>query len=103
VTAIDARGHRQGWVGLLMEHEGGKVSDVSICGRTTGESRTEVEVFGETERLSLDARAVRGDAFGILRQEFAETARAGGGHPVDAARGLYLQRLIIEAESRLPD
>jgi hypothetical protein len=64
-------------------------------------SRTEVEIFGPSGSLSVDARSgPRDQSFARLRAELAETAR-GARHPCDAERGLHLQRVIEAAQRAL--
>jgi predicted dehydrogenase len=103
VVGVRAHGDRLGWIGLLLEHEGGRSSDVSMCCRAAIEpSRTEVEIFGPGGALTFDARAAVGSAaFVTLRAEFVEVARTGADHPCDAKRGLHLQRILAEAEAQL--
>jgi predicted dehydrogenase len=103
VVGVQASGDPLGWIGLLLEHEGGRSSDVSMCCRAAIEpSRTEVELFGPGGSLTFDARAAMGpSAFATLRSEFVEVARTGAAHPCDAKRGLHLQRILAEAEAQL--
>lgn len=101
--SVRAHGHTRRWVGLLLDHEGGATSEVSMSADVAIEpSRTEVSVYGPQGAVDLDARAVnRADTFATLRSEFAATARAGGGHVCDAARALHLQQVLAEAEAAL--
>lgn len=103
ITEVRAHGDVHAWVGLMLDHESGARSEVSLCARAAIEpSKTEIELYGPGGSLVLDARAATGPrAFRTIRREFVETARAGGGHPLDAARGLYLQRLLAAAEADL--
>lgn len=103
ITGLRAHGDRRGWVGILCEHESGARSEVSLCCTAAIEpSRTDVQLYGPNGALDLDARAQTGpDAFATLRRELADAARAGGGHPLDARRGLHLQRLIAAAVGQL--
>jgi predicted dehydrogenase len=103
VIGVKASGDPLGWVGLLLEHEGGRSSEVSMCCRAAIEpSRTEVELFGPGGALTFDARSAMGPAaFATLRAEFVEVARTGASHPCDAKRGLHLQRILAEAEAQL--
>ena len=105
VTAVRAHGDSHRWVGLLLEHEGGGRSEVSLSCRVAIEpSRTEAEVFGPQGCLFVDARAgTRASVFTTLRREFAEAARAGGGHPLDAAHGARLQRILDAAARSLEE
>jgi len=103
VVAVQAGGDPLGWVGLLLEHERGARSEVTIsCTAGTGPSRTEVELFGPGGTLFVDARSgARARSFATLRRELAETVQSGGGHPCDARRGLHLQRLVDAAHRAL--
>ena len=105
ISAVRAHGDTHRWVGLLLEHEGGARSEVSLSCRVAIEpSRTEAEVFGPQGCLFVNARAgTRASAFTTLRREFAEAARAGGGHPLDAAHGARLQRILDAAGHSLEE
>jgi predicted dehydrogenase len=105
VVELRALGDPAGWVSIAVQHEGGAVSDVALCCRAGIEpSRTEVEVFGPSGALSVDARV------GVGPESFLEVARrfaaAAGGDPeaaagLDVHRGLHLQRLVAEVEVQL--
>ncbi|PZG17260.1 Gfo/Idh/MocA family protein [Nonomuraea aridisoli] len=100
VTGVRAHGHPLGWTGLLLEHEGGAVSEASLCMATAGDPPpSTVAVYGRTGGAVLPP--VRGDAFPTVAEEFARTVRDGGGHPLDAAHGLRLQQVIAEAAAQL--
>ncbi|MFI7613371.1 Gfo/Idh/MocA family protein [Nonomuraea terrae] len=100
VTGVRAHGNPLGWTGLLLEHEGGAVSEASLCMATAGDPPpSTVAVYGRTGSAVLPA--VRGDALATVAEEFARTVRDGGGHPLDAAHGLRLQQVIAEAEAQL--
>jgi predicted dehydrogenase len=102
IVAIDAAGDVHGWVSLTLHHESGVTSQASLCCRSAIESRTEVELFGPSGSLILDGRAAdRTDTFATLRADFARVARTGERHDADAHRGLYLQRLLAQAEAAL--
>ena len=103
VASVHAHASPGGWVGVLLEHESGAVSEASMCARAgIADSRTEVQIFGPNGVLELDARAGRNrDLFSTLRREFAEVARTGAPHDCDVRRGLYLQRLIETAEQEI--
>ncbi len=102
-VGMRAHGNVHDWVGLLLEHESGAVSEVSIsCRAAITPSRTDVEIFGPGGSLAVDGRADRRDlVFANLRRDFATAARTGGPHPCDAARGLHLQHLIAQATAAL--
>lgn len=105
ILELRALGDPHGWVSVAAEHEGGAVSDVSLCCRAGIEpSRTDVEVYGPSGVLSVDARE------GVGPESFLEVGRrfaaAVAGDPAAAAgldvhRGLHLQRLVAEVEVQL--
>jgi predicted dehydrogenase len=103
IVAVRAHGDRHGWIGLLADHEGGAVSEVSIsCTAAITPSRTEVEIFSRDGSLAVDGRSDSRDVvFANLRADFAAAARTGGPHPCDAARGLHLQRVLAMADTAL--
>lgn len=103
VVEIQGHGDPRTWVGLLLTHETGACSEVTLsCASAIEPSRTEVEVYGREKSLFVDARsAARAESFARVREEFAQVARAGGPHACDAARGLVLQELIARAEQAL--
>ncbi|SEL15569.1 Predicted dehydrogenase [Nonomuraea pusilla] len=100
VTGVRAHGDPLRWTGLLLEHEGGAVSEASLCLAAAGDTPpSSFAVYGRTGSAVL--RPADDDPFEAVAAEFAETVRRGGGHPLDAARGLRLQEIIAEAESQL--
>lgn len=103
VTSVQAHGDPRTWVGLLLEHESGAHSEVTLsCSSAVMPSRTEVELYGRERSLTVDARAgARAESFARVRAELTEVARTGGPHPCDATRGLELQRLIARVEAAL--
>ena len=101
VQSVRAHASSGGWVGVMLDHEGGACSEAAMCATAAIESRTEVELFGGGGLLALDARAGRPELFATLRHEFAEVARTGAPHDCDVHRGLYIQRLIERAEQSL--
>ncbi|SDJ22191.1 Predicted dehydrogenase [Nonomuraea maritima] len=100
VTGVRAHGDPLGWTGLMLEHEGGAVSEASLCMAAGGDlPPSTVAVYGREGNAVL--RPAGGNALEVVAEEFAATVRAGGGHPLDAAHGLRLQRVIAEAEAQL--
>jgi predicted dehydrogenase len=80
---------------LLCTHDGGRVSAVTIDCTTSGESRTEVELFGRAGRLSCDARtAEEATTLANLRSELAACVRTGTPHEIDARRALSIERWL---------
>ena len=103
ITSVRGAGDSLRWVALVLEHQGGPVSTASLCVTAPLEPhRAGVELYGPGGVLEIDCVAAVGpDAFATLRRELAETVAAGGGHPLDAQRGLHLQRLLAAAEAEL--
>jgi predicted dehydrogenase len=100
VTGVRAHGNPLGWIGLMLEHEGGAVSEASLCMAAVGDlPPSTFEVYGKTGNAVL--LPFDEDPFETVAEEFAETVRNGGGHPLDAAHGLRLQQIIAEAEAQL--
>jgi predicted dehydrogenase len=102
-VTIQAHGERQGWVGLLLEHEGGRFSEASMSGTASpGTSHAEVEVFGPGGSAAVDcAAAVGPDTFQTMIQEFATAVDSGKPPELDAQHGLHLQRLLDAADTEL--
>jgi predicted dehydrogenase len=101
VVAVRGQGDPRTWVDLLLTHESGAQSAVTLsCASAIEPSRTEIEVYGRDRSLAVDARAgARAESFARVRAEFAHVARTGDPHPCDAARGLAIQELVARAEA----
>ncbi|TDC08091.1 Gfo/Idh/MocA family oxidoreductase [Nonomuraea longispora] len=100
VSGVRAHGNPLGWTGLLLEHENGAVSEASLCMTAVGDlPPSSFAVYGRTGNAVL--LPFDDDPLENVAAEFAETVRNGGGHPLDAAHGLRLQRIIAEAEAQL--
>ncbi|MFE3448230.1 Gfo/Idh/MocA family protein [Nonomuraea sp. NPDC059194] len=100
VVGVRAHGDPLRWMGLLLDHEGGAVSEVSMSMSAAGDfTPMRVEVYGAAGSVQLPA--FDDDPLDVVAEEFAATVRRGGGHPLDAARGLHLQEIIAEAEAQL--
>lgn len=102
VVRVRASGDPRRWVSLVLDHERGPTSSVSISGSSPIEpSMSGIEVFHTDGIERFDAGADTGpDTFVTVIDEFIETAR-GAAHPLDAHRGLHLQRLIAQAQDDL--
>jgi predicted dehydrogenase len=103
VTAVEAHGQLRGWVALDLHHEGGAISQASMCASVPVEpQRFGIDVYGGGGALELDcSTAVGPETFLTVAEEFAATVESGEPHPLDAARGLHLQRIIEDAEQQL--
>ena len=101
VIGIRAHGDPRNWVGLLLDHEGGASSEVSLSGHTpVDRTRAGVEVHTTTGVLAVDTADFDPADLTTVVDEFVATA-AGRPHPLDLARGLHLQRLLGEAAGQL--
>ena len=102
VTAVRAHGAGGGWTGILLEHEGGAVSEVSLCHRARLQDPVcWFRVYGRQGAAAVDRPRVGPDAWAALTREFCQTVRDGGGHPLDVRHGLRLQRILEAASSEL--
>jgi predicted dehydrogenase len=103
VTSVDAHGNLLGWVSLDLGHDGGSISQAAACATVPLQrQRAGVEVYGTHGALDLDcAAAVGPETFVTVADELAAMVRNGEPHPLDAAHGLRLQRIIEQAESQL--
>ena len=99
VTAVRAHGDPRRWTGVLLEHEGGAVSEASMCATTAVNPQlVDVELYGESGILSIDCvSAIGPEAFRVLRGELAEMVRTGRPHPLDVHHGVHLQELLDAA------
>jgi predicted dehydrogenase len=98
-TVVGVRAHSSGrWVGLLLEHGSGALSEVSLCGHAAPDVlRAGAEVHGPSGAIEVDAADAAGrGTFATVIDEFTRTA-AGTPHPLDVQRGLHLQRIISAA------
>lgn len=103
VTGVRAHGDLLGWVGLLLEHEGGAVSEASLCATSALQPhRSGVELYGPAGVLEIDcASAVGPAAFATLAEELATVVRTGTPHALDVRHGLRLQQILADAEMQL--
>ena len=110
-TIVDVRGAGDplGTVVLTCRHESGAVSSAVMSGATPAEpGGLLLELFGRAGKLTLDTRwsdpaesaAQFGRAWRASPPSSPTAVRTGVPHPLDAQRGLHLQRLIhMAAES----
>jgi len=102
VVGIRAHGDRHGWVGLLLEHECGAVSEVSLTGTSPIEpARAGVEIHTSAGLLEVATVGTSGTVAATIVDEFVVTARTSTPHPLDVRRGVHLQRLLTAAADDL--
>lgn len=96
ITAIRSTGDSRRWIELSCEHDNGAVSQASLSGSVAvPRAVTRVELFGSEAPLVYDTAEIdHEECWPILRRAFATAVRTHRSTGIDAARGLYLQRLI---------
>jgi predicted dehydrogenase len=98
VIGIRAHGDRHGWVGLLLEHEGGAVSEASLTGTSPVEpARAGVEIHTSDGLLEVALISHSASAATTIVDEFVATVGTRTPHPLDVRRGVHLQRLLTAA------
>ncbi len=95
IVDMQAHGDPRGWTGLLLTHEGGRYSDVSICANVDVTPMVAgVDVFTTRGAISFDANDSNlPENFTAIAADFAQTIRRGDS-PLNSARGLYIQGLL---------
>lgn len=102
VVGIRAGGDAHRWIGLLLDHEGGTTSEVSLTAYSRLDpARAGVEVYTADGVLDVGTVGVSGSAAGPLIDEFVTTARSRTPHPLDVRHGLHLQQLLADASEDL--
>ncbi|MGW0227932.1 Gfo/Idh/MocA family protein [Actinopolymorpha singaporensis] len=110
VLAVRAHGDPGGWVGIMLEHEGGHFSEASLYahiehradGHAHVSNRAEVEVFGPGGAADVDClTGVDQDAFKTMYDEFATAVENHASPELDVRRGLHLQQVLDNAETDL--
>ncbi len=102
VVGVRAHGDLGRWVGLLLEHESGACSEVSITNRSNVEPpRSGIEILTEDAALEVDTATVfNGHTLKTIVGDFTATAR-GVAHPLDVHHGLHLQQVLADAAADL--
>jgi len=119
VAAVKATHGSRDWTAVTLEHEGGQVTQVSLCSHAGVDPlQIGLDLFGTQGVRSLDVTKAMGpifgeaiasgskplgaaEAFSTLRAEFAQVVRSGEPHELDATYALRLQRILAEAEHQL--
>jgi predicted dehydrogenase len=102
IIGVRAHGDPLGWVGLLLEHVGGRFSEASVCATAMTPRRAEVEVFGPGGAAYVDCAAATGpESYATMVAEFAAAVAGGTPPELDARRGLHLQEVLDNAETDL--
>jgi predicted dehydrogenase len=103
IAGMHAHGKPQGWVGLAIDHQGGRFSQASLfAGITDGTDLAVVEVGGPRGTAAVEAiGAVGPDAHQQMLAEFAQAVTDGRSHRLDIEHGLHLQRLVEAADTDL--
>jgi predicted dehydrogenase len=103
IGGVRAHGDSQGWLGLMLEHAGGRFSEVSLTATATPDSeRADVEIFGSGGSAAVECQNAGGpEEFGTMYREFTEAVERREPHELDVQRGLHLQQVIEAAEADL--
>jgi predicted dehydrogenase len=102
VVGVSAHGDPEGWIGLMLEHQGGRFSEASLSAAVRVEPRATIEIFGSGGAAEIDCAEVAGpDAFENMFREFADAVAQGTPSELNAEHGLHLQRLVAEARTDL--
>jgi predicted dehydrogenase len=103
IRAVRGHGNRLGWIGLLLEHEGGRFSEASLSAHAGVQPRrAEVEIVGSNGVADIDcAAAVGSDAYTTMYAEFASAVQFGTPVTVDAHRARRLHEVLDRAETDL--
>jgi len=97
VVDIRAHGDPRRWVGLLLDHEGGAVSEASLTGHSPVDHPSAgVEVHTVDGVHEVDTSGFDPAVLATVVDEFVDTA-LGRPHSLDLGRGLHLQRLLARA------
>ncbi|KMS84852.1 MULTISPECIES: Gfo/Idh/MocA family protein [Streptomyces] len=99
ITGIRGSGDPRRWIELTCEHENGAVSQASLSGSVAvPRALTRIELYGSEAPLLYDTAEIdHEECWPILRRSFATAVRTNQPTELDAARGLYLQRLMDQA------
>ncbi len=101
VVGVRAHGDPRRWVGLLLEHESGVVSEASLSAAVGGALDAGAQVQTSEGRLEVDAAAaITPAAFATVGAELVGTA-SGRRHPLDVHHALRLQRVLAAADDDL--
>jgi predicted dehydrogenase len=103
IAGMHARGDPRGWTAIVLEHQGGRVSQASLyAGAASGEDVAVVAVTGPRGTAEVEALgAVGPESHRRMVAEFAQAVTAGRSHPLGIEHGLHLQRLVEAAETDL--
>jgi predicted dehydrogenase len=105
IVTIDARGERCGRVEIEATHQDGRVTEIELDATAAGaRPRTEVVLHLGAGRLAVElSEGTFPDASRRLRETFADLVRRGArSNPLDARRGVALQKLVAAVECQLP-
>lgn len=98
VVRVRAHGDASRWVGLLIDHESGAVSEVSLTGWSGATPSSGIELHTAHGVHALDLTAgLSAEVFATVAAELAHTVRTGDPHALDVHRGLHVHRLIDQA------
>lgn len=98
VVRVRAHGDASRWIGLLLDHASGAVTEASLTGWSGCPMSAGVELHTAEGVHTVDCAAAASPAtFATIAEELADTVRTGVPHPIDVQRGLHVQRLLAAA------
>lgn len=106
IVAVRAHGDPQGWVGLMLEHQGGPMSEASLYAAVPEAASpsevAELGVYGPGGVATINlAGAVELSAAVSMVSAFAQAVQDGTPQALGVDHGRHLQDVIEEAESYL--
>jgi predicted dehydrogenase len=101
IAGVRGHGDPQGWVGLLLEHQVGRVSEASLYALAPpGTRQARVEVYGPEGHADIDCADVVGPlTYQRMYDEFAEAVRTRAPHELDIHRGMHVHQVLEAAET----
>ncbi len=98
VSAVKAHQSGAGWVGLLLDHEGGVTSELSLSAHLAFDSpKMGIEAYSASEAIRFDGSGLGPECMATMRAEFAAICAGGESHPIDLARAVHIQRVLTAA------
>lgn len=103
IQQVRASGDPAGWIGLRIEHTGGRFSEASLTATADVTTpRADIEIFGSGGSAAVEAEAAVGPGtYATMYHEFAAAVTAGTSPGLDARHGLRLLEITEEAQADL--
>jgi predicted dehydrogenase len=103
ILAVRAHGDTLGWLGLMLEHKGGRSSEASMTAVVpVARPVAVVDIYGTAGEVGIDCvQAVNKDTYATMFREFAQAVESGTPPPLDVMHGARMQRVLEAAETDL--